>query len=112
MVSENPIFLPMNVGTYKQNKITFLKLQLKRAHTEERIDKIHKIRKIGNMQVKLLKRLTKEIAQEYNKMIATLPDQHGVERKINQFSRTSLEKRSKIDMELLQIQEKLNALRM
>lgn len=110
------IYLPITIAKYKKAKIALLKTNMKTINTINRINKIKEIKKAKYEQKKLLLKTINETKKDYKKILKLLPKEKEIKNKIYATKqKTNKEQKihgkSKIDIELEKIQEKLRTLK-
>jgi len=113
MNEQEAIFVPIEYGNYKQNKIALLKMRLIDKKVKGTIERIKEVSSEKNQIRKLLARSLSEFKKEFSKFEKELPELKEKEkRKVIGIKKAPVNtKFTKIDLELRQIQEKLNSLR-
>jgi len=115
---DTAIFLPLNLPTYKKNKINLLKIHLTAVKTLERIEKIKRLKQIKTEKRMLLYRTIQEIKKYHDNFEKTLPKTNelgeyktkSVETKMRE-TEINFYQNSRIDDELNKIQDKLKTLK-
>ena len=113
MNEQEAIFVPIEYDNYKKNKIALLKMRLLDKNVIKKLEDIKETFSEKNQVRKLLEKSLSELKREFARFEKELPEiKEKEEKKIVAPRKFPTEtKFTKIDLELRQIQEKLNSLR-